>query len=90
MGPGGPTQPPRQLFRQPLKRSPHRGIFHDGLFLATCGDDCTVRLWDSEGSQVGEPVAGLGGAVSTAIFSPDSSVLVLLGRGFSGIKIFSC
>src|SRR5207245_5223237 len=53
---------------------------HDGTRLATCGEDTTVRLWNSSNGQTIATFKGHKGTVNSVVFSPDGKTLVSGGQ----------
>ena len=47
----------------------------DGSQILTGSDDCTLRLWNSQGEAVGQPLQGHADSVTTAVFSPDRQLI---------------
>lgn len=58
----------------------------DGLHLASCSDDATVKVWDLGTDTCTATLAGHSGAVLAAAFFPDGTRLV--SAGVDGVKIW--
>jgi WD40 repeat protein/energy-coupling factor transporter ATP-binding protein EcfA2 len=48
----------------------------DGKQIVSGSDDNTIRLWDLQGNQIGQPFQGHGSAVNSVAFSPDGKQIV--------------
>eukprot|EP01136_Pigoraptor_vietnamica_P039922 Opistho-1_new@11249 len=59
----------------------------DGRYLASCGDDSTVRLWNTSNWE-GRALRGHKGAVVSLAFSPHSDKLATGGQGDNTVRVW--
>jgi WD40 repeat protein len=64
-------------------------ISSDGQYIISAGEDETVRLWDFQGNQIGQPFRGHQGAIYSIVISSDGQYIV--SGGFDGtVRLWRC
>jgi len=61
---------------------------HDGRYLATVGDDKTVRIWDVRGGQELRAFGGHRTPITAVAFSPDDRLLATVSHTESLVKVW--